>query len=247
MIRVLARTFENLGGTIYFNREIEHIDEYLVTLNGIKIPFNLVINCAGTRAIKFAHEMGVGVDLAQLPFIGLYKFTNHENLPLKALVYPLPDTDYPFLGVHFTISIDGKTKVGPTAIPVIGAEQYQFLNGISFEDLHQLSQSITALARKNLAQTLKLAKLEMPNLYTKNLISKAAELVPSSSSIEVWRKYRPGIRAQLIKTDSGNFLQDFRIDKTTSVLHVLNSVSPGWTSAIPFGRWLANQSLELLG
>jgi L-2-hydroxyglutarate oxidase LhgO len=190
--------------------------------------------------------MGVGHDLAQLPFIGLYRFTEHIDLPLRTLVYPVPDKNYPFLGVHFTISIDGKTKIGPTAIPVISGEQYTIFEGITLEDLRQSTQSIAALAKRNLKEALTLARMELPNLHTQTLLSKADELVPGTSSIQTWKKYRPGIRAQLVETNTGKFLQDFRIEKTNSVLHVLNSVSPGWTSAIPFGRWLAQESLELL-
>lgn len=246
VIRVLAREFEDLGGSILFQQHVEHIDETYLTVDGIRIPTNVTINCAGTQAIKFAHEMRVGLDLAQLPFLGLYRFTEHKNLPLQTLVYPLPDKNYPFLGIHFTISIDGKTKVGPTAIPIIGGEQYKISQGVTLKDLHQSARSIKALATKNLGQTIRLARMEFPNVSTKSLLSKANDLVPDATSVVAWEKYKPGIRAQLVETKTGNFLQDFRIAKTASVLHVLNSVSPGWTSSIPFGRWLAQESLELL-
>ena len=247
VISVLAREFEDLGGTLLFKQDVEHIGEKFLTLHKCKVPVDLTINCAGTQAIKFAHEMGVGLDLAQLPFIGLYRFTEHKNLPLRTLVYPLPDKKFPFLGVHFTISIDGKTKVGPTAIPVMGGEQYKIFEGVTVRDLFQTAQSVKALTTKNFGQTLRLAAMEFPNLNTKNLLSKAEDLVPSTASKLTWEKYKPGIRAQLVETNTGDFLQDFRIAKTHSVLHVLNSVSPGWTSSIPFGRWLATESLELLG
>jgi L-2-hydroxyglutarate oxidase len=247
VIRVLAKEFEDLGGTLLFEQDVEHIGEKFFTLLKCRVPVDLTINCAGTHAINFAHDMGVGLDLVQLPFIGLYRFTEHKNLPLRTLVYPLPDKKFPFLGVHFTISIDGKTKVGPTAIPVMGGEQYKMFQGVTLRDLSQSAQSVKALTTKNFGQTLRLAAMEFPNLNTKNLLSKAKDLVPLTDSKLTWEKYKPGIRAQLVETNTGDFLQDFRIAKTHSVLHVLNSVSPGWTSSIPFGRWLARESLELLG
>jgi L-2-hydroxyglutarate oxidase len=247
VIQVLAGEFEDLGGSVLFQQNVEHIGENCLTVNRNRVYPDLTINCAGTQAIKFAHEMGVGHDLAQLPFIGLYRFTDHGNLPLQTLVYPLPDQKFPFLGVHFTISVDGKTKIGPTAIPIIGAEQYEVFQGVTLGDLRQSSESVKALATKNLRQAIRLAKVEFPNLLTKNLISKAKELVPAASTTVVWENYKPGIRAQLVETATGKFLQDFKIAKTASVLHVLNSVSPGWTSSIPFGRWLAQESLELMG
>ena len=83
-------------------------------------------------------------------------------------------------------------------------------------------------------------------MYYKNLIQKAVILVPKSAKVLTWEKYRPGIRAQLVDKKTGNFLQDFKITKTQSVIHVLNSVSPGWTSSIPFGSWVADQAIEMM-
>lgn len=246
VIKAMALEYENLGGVIYFNQKIESISERQIILDSKALSADLIINCAGTRALQLAHGMGVGFDLAQLPFIGLYRYTPSSNLPLKTLVYPVPDKKYPFLGVHFTLSSDGKVKIGPTAIPVFGSEQYHLFKGTSFLDIQQSLVSLLALVKNNLNQTLRLAAAEIPNTYYKILLQKAAKLVPKSLDVLTWKRYQPGIRAQLVEKETGILLQDFKITKSASVIHVLNSVSPGWTSSIPFGSWIAKQAIEML-
>lgn len=246
VIVAMASEYENLGGAIYFNQSVESIGEGYVVLDSKVLSADLVVNCSGTQALRLAHGAGVGLDMSQLPFIGLYRYTQHCNLPLKTLVYPVPDKNYPFLGVHFTLSSAGKVKIGPTAIPVLGSEQYSLFNGTSFLDIKQSIVSLLALAKNNLSQTVRLAGAEIPNVYYKNLIQKAVRLVPKSAEVLTWERYRPGIRAQLVDRKTGDFLQDFKITKTRSVIHVLNSVSPGWTSSIPFGSWVAEQAIEML-
>lgn len=81
-----------------------------------------VINAAGLYADRLAHALGVGAHMSLLPFIGLYMYT--QGVPLQRLIYPVPDLQRPFLGVHFTVTVDGKVKIGPTAIPALWREQY---------------------------------------------------------------------------------------------------------------------------
>jgi len=246
VIRVLAAEFENLGGKLFFNQEVSEIRNKSITVNSQKFAANLIINCAGTHALRFAHSMDNATEFAQLPFMGLYRYTENNLLPLRTLVYPVPDKNYPFLGVHFTVAVDGKIKIGPSAIPIVGSEQYKFIKGVDSVDLRQSFISLSSLARRNFNQSLVLAKNELPNLKTKTLIRKAANLVPSSQDVKTWRKYRPGIRAQLVDKLTGELVQDFKITKVGSVLHVLNSVSPGWTCSISFGSWVADRALEVL-
>ena len=247
VIKVMAMEFENLGGFLHFNQEVEEIREKSILVNSQILVANLIINCAGTHALRLAHNMELALEFAQLPFMGLYRYTEHASLPLRTLVYPVPDKNYPFLGVHFTLAIDGKIKIGPSAIPILGSEQYQFFKGVDSIDLKQSLTSLKSLVVSNFSQSWTLARTELPNLKTRTLIEKAAILVPASEKIKTWKKYRPGIRAQLVEKETGLLVQDFKIAKTDSVIHVLNSVSPGWTTSLSFGSWIAHQGLELLG
>ena len=246
VIRVMAAEFENLGGVLHFNQEVTEIREKSIHVNSQTLEAKLIVNCAGTRALRLAHNMEIATEFAQLPFMGLYRYTENTSLPLRTLVYPVPDKNYPFLGVHFTVAVDGKIKIGPSAIPILGSEQYQFFKGVDSVDLSQSLTSVKSLAIHNFNQSWALAKTELPNLKTKTLIEKAAVLVPESANVRTWKKYKPGIRAQIVEKATGKLVQDFKIAKSGSVLHVLNSVSPGWTSSLSFGSWIAGQGLELL-
>lgn len=99
-------------------------DYSVVTSHG-RIVAGHLVNCAGLYADKVAHDFGFGKDLVVLPFKGLYLYC---NVPLRTLVYPVPNLSQPFLGVHFTVTVDGKCKIGPTAIPAFWREQYGFLD-----------------------------------------------------------------------------------------------------------------------
>lgn len=246
VIRVMAAEFENLGGVLHFNQEVTEIGEKSIHVNSQTLEAKMIVNCAGTHALRLAHNMEIATEFAQLPFMGLYRYTENTSLPLRTLVYPVPDKNYPFLGVHFTVAVDGKIKIGPSAIPILGSEQYQFFKGVDSVDLNQSLTSIKSLAMHNFNQSWTLARTELPNLKTKTLIEKAAVLVPDSANVRTWKKYKPGIRAQIVEKATGKLVQDFKIAKSGAVLHVLNSVSPGWTSSLSFGSWIAGQGLELL-
>jgi L-2-hydroxyglutarate oxidase len=246
VIKVMAAEFENLGGKLHFNQEVTEIREKSIIVNSRTLDGSLIINCAGTHALRLAHNMEIATEFAQLPFMGLYRYTENASLPLRTLVYPVPDRNYPFLGVHFTLAVDGKIKIGPSAIPILGSEQYQFSKGVDSIDLKQSLTSLRSLALKNFNQSWALARTELPNLKSKVLIEKAAALVPETRDVKSWKRYKPGIRAQLVETKSGKLVQDFKIAKEGSVIHVLNSVSPGWTSSLSFGSWIASQGQEFL-
>ena len=100
---------------------------------------------------------------------------------------------------------------------------------------------------RNLFKTVSLITKESRN-YSKNVVlSKASALVPSLMSTKGWEKYPSGIRAQLVHMTTGELEQDFVVRYHNNSIHILNAVSPGWTSALPFGRWIALKVQEALG
>lgn len=246
VIHAMAREFRALGGKINFGQQVEFIEGKSLRISGATVFADLIINCAGTQALRIAQSTGVGMGFAQLPFKGLYKYTEAHSLPLKTLVYPLPDPNFPFLGIHFTLTVDGKVKIGPSAMPVIGSEQYTFHDAFSFSDFKQTAASIKSLLIHNFKQSLDLGKREFPNLRTSNMLMESKKLVPASANVKNWKQYRSGIRAQLVNLSSGTLIQDFQVEKVASCIHVLNSISPGWTTSIPFGKWIANQGFDML-
>jgi L-2-hydroxyglutarate oxidase LhgO len=231
-------SFLRLGGELRTDATIEIDSDYKITLNRTSISAVHVINAAGTNAIHFAHSVGVGKEYAQLPVLGLYKVTPRANLPLRTLVYPVPNPKNPFLGVHFTLTVEGDIKIGPTAVPILGREQYSLHDIPEFLDLQSSTKALVSLMKNSPSNLINLARTELPKISTKVLSRDGQKLVPSANESIHWKKKKPGIRAQLVDLDKGEFEMDFVVKKENNIVHVLNAVSPGWTSAIPFARWI---------
>ena len=238
--RALANDFIQLGGAINFDSKVElkEINGEIRDVSGI-YDAKYIINAAGAQADRISRSVGVGLDYAMLPFIGLYRATELNNLPLKTLVYPVPNKANPFLGVHFTLTVDKKVKIGPTAIPVFGREQYSLLRNWSFSDIVQSFKAIYSILSGNELNIISLARSELPKFFEHKLVEESAGLVPHAEFVSKWKSRPPGIRAQLVHLPSKNLELDFVVRNHKNSTHILNAVSPGWTSAIPFGRWIS--------
>jgi L-2-hydroxyglutarate oxidase LhgO len=209
-----------------------------------KYDSKFIVNAAGAQADRISREIDVGLDYAMLPFMGVYRYTRQDQLSLKRLVYPVPHPLNPFLGVHFTLTVDGLVKIGPTAIPIVGREQYSIREGWSIVDSVQAVKSAVALVKGESHNLGSILKSEWPKIMLSKLVQESAELVPSAIGVKNWKKKPPGIRAQLVHLPSGKLEQDFVVRRHLNSFHVLNAVSPGWTSAIPFGKWLVEKYLS---
>jgi (S)-2-hydroxyglutarate dehydrogenase len=242
IVKAMRDEFLSLGGEINFDSRVN-----LSELSGeihdssSQFTFTHVVNAAGAHADRISRSVGVGTEYAMLPFIGVYRATSEKNLPLQRLVYPVPHPINPFLGVHFTLTIDGKVKIGPTAIPIAGREQYSFTEGWSGPDIAQSLKGMKSLITGNSHDFGTILKSEWPKIIQKLLVKESIELVPSAIEVKDWNRKPPGIRAQLVHLPTGKLEQDFIVTSEINATHVLNAVSPGWTSSIPFGRYLADE------
>ena len=246
IITALRQEFESLGGKIHLTERIKlRILGNEVQDSRNNYDSKLIVNAAGAQADRISREINVGLDYAMLPFMGVYRFTRQDHLPLKRLVYPVPHPLNPFLGVHFTLTVDGLVKIGPTAIPIVGREQYSVREGWSLLDAIQAVKGAVALVKGESHNFASILKSEWPKIMLPKLVQESAELVPSAIEVKNWKKKPPGIRAQLVHLPSGKLEQDFVVRKYFNSVHVLNAVSPGWTSAIPFGKWLVEKHLSI--
>jgi L-2-hydroxyglutarate oxidase LhgO len=245
LLQALQREFENLGGRLDFSTKVE-LFESAGTINVLSNQYNAVfiVNAAGAQADRISRGVNVGLEYAMLPFMGGYRATTQFHLPLKCLVYPVPHPVNPFLGVHFTITIDGSVKVGPSAIPVFGREQYSIQEGWSLSDSLQAIKSAYGLVRGDGHNLAAIMKSEWLKVIPKYLVHEASEIVPSARNVKKWEKKPPGIRAQLVHLPSGKLEQDFVVKPYLNSVHVLNAVSPGWTSALPFGEWIVDEFIN---
>jgi L-2-hydroxyglutarate oxidase len=247
LIQALGKDFIRHGGQIHFNTNL-----LLAKLNSEihdasnKYDAKHIVNAAGAQADRISRKIGIGLDYAMVPFMGIYRVTDEKNLPLQRLVYPVPHPINPFLGVHFTLTTDYKVKIGPTAIPILGREQYSLMRGWSASDVAQAFIGIQSLVRGGAHDFTKILKSEWPRISKNRLVTESMFLVPTADRVKDWHRKPPGIRAQLVHLPTGKLEQDFVVRSTKNSTHILNAVSPGWTSAIPFGRWVASEFLHAL-
>jgi (S)-2-hydroxyglutarate dehydrogenase len=242
VIKKLADKFTKSGGSFSFNTQVQLIEkdnEVLVKTKTAIYSAKSIINSAGAYAADLAKQVNVGTEYVCLPFLGAYKKSKLLPVNPKRLVYPVPNPVNPFLGVHTTITLNNEIKIGPTAFPVIGKEQYKLT-----DVLVEFFASSTALLKSDSVDLLSLAKEEALKLFTKPLLKRTRKLSNSLDSNTNWVKYPSGIRAQIINTKTKAIEMDYIVKADKNVVHVLNAVSPGWTSAIPFAHWVVeNQPL----
>jgi L-2-hydroxyglutarate oxidase len=240
IIEALRKEFELLGGSISFDTKIllKEVNNEVID-DSLQYNAEKIINTAGAQADRISRAVGVGKEYAMLPFMGVYRATDGRNLSLRRLVYPVPHPINPFLGVHFTLTLDNKVKIGPTAIPIAGREQYSFLTGWSGSDLAQSFKGMSSLIRGDAHDFGRIIKSEWPKIIQKLLVKESLDLVPSAGGVKSWHRKPPGIRAQLVHLPTGALEQDFVVLAKENSIHVLNAVSPGWTSSLPFGRLVA--------
>ncbi len=197
----------------------------------------VVINAAGLYADKVAADFGFGAGYALVPFKGLYLYSDEPAGSLRMPIYPVPDPAFPFLGVHFTVTVDGRTKIGPTALPALWREQYGGFGGFSAGELLSLIPLHARLA-SGLGG---LALEEAAKSFRSGLVSRAAALA-EGVDVKDYRRWGPaGIRAQLVDLKAGALVQDFVIEGDARSVHALNAVSPGFTCALPFAALLADR------
>lgn len=247
VINKLAEKFTKSGGSFSFNTQVKLIEkdnEVLVMTKHETYSAKSIINSAGAYAADLAKQVNVGTEYLCLPFLGAYRKSKLLSVNPKRLVYPVPNPVNPFLGVHTTITLNNEIKIGPTAFPVIGKEQYKLTDGFNLKELAEFFTSTTTLLKSNSVDLLSLAKEEALKLFTKPLLKRIRKLSNSLDSNTDWVKYPSGIRAQIINTKTKAIEMDYIVKSDKNVVHILNAVSPGWTSAIPFARWVVqNQPL----
>jgi L-2-hydroxyglutarate oxidase LhgO len=204
-----------------------------------------VINAAGLHADRIAQDYGFSDHYRILPFKGLYLYANERAGPLRTNIYPVPDLRNPFLGVHHTVTLDGHTKIGPTAIPCFWREHYNGLGNFRLREFLEVIGRETELLIRNDFGFRKLAWDEMQKIYRPRIVALAAELV-SGVRTEYYTKWGvPGIRAQLLDTQTRKLEMDFKMEGDDRSFHVLNAVSPAFTCAMSFTDY-AFEQIELL-
>ncbi len=200
-----------------------------------------LVNAAGLHADRIARDHGFSERYRILPFKGLYLYSSEPAGAFRTNIYPVPNLRNPFLGVHVTVTVDGRAKLGPTAIPCLWREQYGWFENFDPVEMAQiLGASVDLLFRAGF-DFRGLALEEVRKYRRATMVSQAARLADNIHAEQYAKWGRPGIRAQLMDVKQRTLVQDFCIEGDDRSLHVLNAVSPGWTCAIPFSRFVCDQ------
>ena len=210
--------------------------ELIVSTNIGELKTKFLVNCGGLYSDRIAKICGVDPGLMIIPFRGeYYKLKSDKEHLVKNLIYPVPDPNFPFLGVHFTRMIDGGVEAGPNAVLAFKREGYSHKD-ISPRDV---SEMLTYTGFWKMASKYyKMGFGEFHRSLNKTAFVKALQkLVPDidADSIE---KGGAGVRAQALEP-SGKLVDDFRIVKTEKMIHVLNAPSPAATASLSIGNYIA--------
>jgi L-2-hydroxyglutarate oxidase LhgO len=199
-----------------------------------------VVNAAGLHADRIARQYGFSQHYRILPFKGLYLYGDDAGGHFHTNIYPVPDLRNPFLGVHFTVTVDGHAKIGPTAIPAFWREQYAGLSGFDARDMVEIAALQCGLLFSAGFEFRRLAVEELRKYRRRHLVALAGELATDVKP-EHWRRWgRTGIRAQLLDVRTRKLEMDFVIEGDDRSMHVLNAVSPGWTCSLPFAAYVVD-------
>ena len=220
--------------------------------DGALITYGHLFNCAGLQADRVAKLFGIACEYTILPFKGLY-WQLKKSCPIqpKVNLYPVPDLNVPFLGVHFTPSADLEpvVSIGPTATPALGRENYR---GIQAIEPAMAAANLSLLARQYVANRGNFRRYvhEQAFLALPPLLLKAAQqLIPAIRAEHLEISQKVGIRSQLFNLQTHRLEDDFLCLPGLDSTHVLNAISPAFTASFALADLIldeANPNMNLL-
>ena len=232
-----ARVYGERGGEVLTGARVTSIERSggrinLITTRG-DISTTYLINCAGLHADAIARMMGVGKDLMIIPFRGeYYHLTPEARYLVKGLIYPVPDPEFPFLGVHFTRGVRGGVEAGPNAVLAFAREGYRMVD-------FDLSEFVETLGYPGFwfmaARYWRTGIQEFHRSLSKKAFVRALQKLLPDIEERHLQERGAGVRAQAVERN-GLLVDDFRISETENAIHVRNAPSPGATASLAIGR-----------
>jgi len=244
---LFARELEASGGELMLGAEVEAIErrggETMLHTRSGTLRCRALVNCAGLHSDRIARLAGARPDVRIVPFRGEYYVLRPERRGLvRGLIYPVPDPDLPFLGVHFTRTVHGQVEAGPNAVLALAREGY------SKQDLDPREiASFCNLAFLRMAKRhWRVGVAEVYRSLSKQaFVTSLQKLVPEIRTEDV-EPGGSGVRAQAVD-DDGKLVDDFRIVAGEGAVHVLNAPSPAATASIAIGRHIAEVASKTFG
>jgi L-2-hydroxyglutarate oxidase len=210
----------------------------IITNKG-KIEAKYLIFCGGLQADRLAKKDGVKLKEKVVGFRGdYYELTEQAKHKVKNLIYPVPNPDFPFLGVHFTRMTDGEIECGPNAVFTFKREGYGKTD-FSFKDT---ADALTYIGTwKLFFNNMKFGIDEYRRAFSKKLFLKTLQGLIPSLTMEDIKPGRSGVRALLLAED-GDTRDDFRFEFSNNSIHVLNAPSPAATASLAIGGQIVDEA-----
>jgi L-2-hydroxyglutarate oxidase len=238
--RVLAREAVRAGADFRLGNTVQALSRKgsrtLVSTDSGDVVADVLINCAGLHSDRIARLAGLNPQSRIVPFRGEYfELTASRAELVRGLIYPVPNPDLPFLGVHLTASIHGGVHAGPNAVPALAREGYDWRT-IRARDI---GESLTHPGFWKLARThAGSGVVEIRrSLSRKRFAASLATLVPGITAADLVSA-PAGVRAQAIDRD-GKLVDDFLIESAPGQVHVLNAPSPAATCSLQIAEHIA--------
>ncbi len=243
--RALAHAIASRGAPIFTGFEVQsvarHGDRFVIASPAGEVEARYVVNCAGLYTDRIARLSGLDPDVQIVPFRGEYYTLKEEaQLLCRSLIYPVPDPDFPFLGVHFTRMIHGGVECGPNAVLAFAREGYTKAH----IDVRELAETLGYRGFRRLAAThLKQGTHELWRSFSKRAFVKSLrKLIPAIEGRHL-DEAPAGVRAQAIRPD-GSMVDDFLILESDHMVHVCNAPSPAATASLQIGEHVAQKLLH---
>ena len=241
--RKLAGLISAAGGRVVTGAKVvsivEHSDRVVVATGQAAYSCRRLVACAGLQSDRLAELAGMKTDVQIIPFRGEYfELPDSKRDYVSHLIYPVPDPDLPFLGVHLTPTIDGSITVGPNAVLGLAREGYPKFS-VNLRDVARYARfpGLWHVARANTATAVR----EVRNsLFKGSYLQECRKYAPGLAKEDLLPR-EAGIRAQAVRRD-GTLVHDFLLAGTDRMLHVLNAPSPAATAALPIGEHLAGKA-----
>lgn len=237
-----AEIFTEKGGEIKFNTKVVDIksskNEQILITNQGEINTKFLINCAGLYSDRIAKLGGINPELKIIPFRGeYYELKPEKRYLVKHLIYPVPNPDFPFLGVHFTRLIDGNIHAGPNAVLSLKREGYKKTD-FDLKEFWEIAtyQGLWKLVSKYYSEGIE----EMVRSISKKAFVRSLQaLIPEVQEDDIIPS-PAGVRAQALKND-GKLVEDFFLIPTENALHVCNAPSPAATASLEIGKAICDK------
>lgn len=205
--------------------------------------YGYLYNCTGAYADVIARHFDAAQGYALVPFKGIYwKLKPEVSSLVRANIYPVPDVSMPFLGVHLTKVINGDVYIGPTAIPVFGRENYHKLQGVHWREFIQIGTQLAQMYIGNQNNFRRLAHMEIAKYSKAKFLVAARRLMPCLDEKLMLPTPKSGIRPQLINLKTKQLEMDYILERKGNSLHVLNAISPAFTSSFSFAEMIVDSA-----